>query len=169
MGRCGDGAGLGSQPQHVRRKVARGEVLIACCPPSRSLLAQSSYPQQQVLPAAWSTFAATLRSTAAVSLTTCLPPHDTSCVLTPATHALFLRPGTYCGQRVAVKLFRGDVSPDGRTAEEVGMACAVSHPHLPRVRARLGSREATQGLVLDYVEGAPLAAKPTSQHLLRCK
>eukprot|EP00198_Chlamydomonas_reinhardtii_P007110 XP_001696446.1 predicted protein [Chlamydomonas reinhardtii] len=54
------------------------------------------------------------------------------------------------GQLVAVKYFRADVSPDGRTEDEVALAVSLQHPHLTQV-------------------GSPLAAKPTSQHLLRCK
>lgn len=33
----------------------------------------------------------------------------------------------------------------------------------------LHAHEAARGMVLELVRGAPLAAKPTSEHLLRCK
>lgn len=70
------------------------------------------------------------------------------------------------GQQVAVKFFRADVSPDGRTHEELGVSCAVDHPHVTRVR---GIVHEPRALVFDLVKGKPLAAKPTSAHLLRCK
>ena len=77
-----------------------------------------------------------------------------------------LATGVYNGQKVAVKLFRGDVGPDGRVDEEVGISCSVRHPNLTRVRAMVTE---PQGLVLDLVRGVPLALRPTSEHLLRCK
>ncbi|PNH08307.1 Leucine-rich repeat-containing protein 1 [Tetrabaena socialis] len=70
------------------------------------------------------------------------------------------------GQLVAVKFFRADVSPDGRTEDEVALAVALQHPHLTQVLARV---ERPAGLVLRLETGVPLALKPTSQHLLRCK
>eukprot|EP00798_Chlamydomonas_sp_ICE-L_P006154 gene6154-2765_t len=75
-------------------------------------------------------------------------------------------------REVAVKVFRADVSPDGRTEEEVCIACAVDHPNLTRVGAlvlngdEVGSRPS---LMMDIVAGTPMALKPTSEHLLRCK
>ncbi|GFH12599.1 protein kinase domain-containing protein, partial [Haematococcus lacustris] len=89
------------------------------------------------------------------------------------------------GEVLAAKVFRADISPDGRTVEEVAIACAVDHPHLTRVRAVVALAGATPAtapatppaaapepapmLLMDLVPGQPLAAKPTSQHLLRCK
>ncbi|KAG2445258.1 hypothetical protein HYH02_008726 [Chlamydomonas schloesseri] len=70
------------------------------------------------------------------------------------------------GQLVAVKFFRADVSPDGRTEDEVALAISLQHPHLTQVLARV---EQPHGLVLRLESGSPLALKPTSQHLLRCK
>jgi hypothetical protein len=80
--------------------------------------------------------------------------------------AVYLHAGVFNGQTVAVKLFRGDVGPDGRVDEEVGISCSLRHPNLTRVRALVTE---PRGLVLDLVKGVPLALKPTSQHLLRCK
>jgi hypothetical protein len=79
---------------------------------------------------------------------------------------------------------RSDVSPDGDTQEEVALALALDHPHLTRVRAVVVPPPAADSspsspsssphhlpgaLVMDLVPGKPMAAKPTSQHLLRCK
>ncbi|GFH08814.1 protein kinase domain-containing protein, partial [Haematococcus lacustris] len=86
------------------------------------------------------------------------------------------------GEVLAAKIFRADVSPDGRTVEEVAIACAVDHPNLTRVRAVVAlappapapatppaaAPEPAPMLLMDLVPGQPLAAKPTSQHLLRC-
>ncbi|GAX81710.1 hypothetical protein CEUSTIGMA_g9138.t1 [Chlamydomonas eustigma] len=85
---------------------------------------------------------------------------------------------SYQGREVAVKSFRSDVSPDGRTAEEVAIACHVDHPNLTRVLATVQSAGQTSApnsvaaviaVVMEIYNGAPLAAKPTSEHLLRCK
>ncbi len=82
---------------------------------------------------------------------------------------------------------RADVSPDGRVDEELAIACAVDHPNLthvlglievsPPLDAAAGEDDAGEGarlqapplLVMRFVPGHPMAAKPTSQHLLRCK
>lgn len=98
--------------------------------------------------------------------------------------------GTYEGCTVAVKIFIADVSPDGSTAEEMAINCAVQHPNITRVLALVtdtqqqqqqqgepaaaaaecgGDAGAVVGLVLELVQGKPLAGRPTSQHLLRCK
>ncbi len=37
------------------------------------------------------------------------------------------------GKTVAVKLFKADVSPDGRSKDEIDVACFVDHPNLTRV------------------------------------
>jgi hypothetical protein len=85
-----------------------------------------------------------------------------------------------------VKIFIADVSPDGSTAEEMAINCAVQHPNLTRVLALVvdtqeqqqqqdeaaaaaGDDGAIVGLVLELVHGKPLADRPTSEHLLRCK
>ena len=36
------------------------------------------------------------------------------------------------GQDVAVKVFKGEASPDGRAADEVAVTCHVDHPNLTR-------------------------------------
>lgn len=61
------------------------------------------------------------------------------------------------GREVALKLFVGEVSPDGRAVDEESVACALADPCLVRVLARTAE---PWGLVLDLVEGQPLAAKP---------
>ncbi|KAF5829159.1 hypothetical protein DUNSADRAFT_16484 [Dunaliella salina] len=77
-------------------------------------------------------------------------------------------------QAVAVKTFRSDISPDGRTQEEVAIACALDHPNLTRVigivpgPAQIPPAEQPL-LVMDIISGQPMAAKPTSKHLLRCR
>jgi uncharacterized membrane protein len=94
-----------------------------------------------------------------------------------------------------VKIFIADVSPDGSTAEEMAINCAVQHPNLTRVLALVVETQQQQqqqqqqqdevaaaaaaaaaahngaivGLVLELVHGKPLADRPTSEHLLRCK
>jgi hypothetical protein len=103
-----------------------------------------------------------------------------------------LAAGTYEGRTVAVKIFIADVSPDGSTAEEMAINCAVQHSNLTQVLALVtdtqqqqqqqqqqdvaaaaaaaaAADEAVVGLVLELVHGKPLADRPTSQHLLRCK
>jgi hypothetical protein len=99
--------------------------------------------------------------------------------------------GSYEGRTVAVKIFIADVSPDGSTAEEMAINCAVQHPNLTRVLALVVDTQQNQqqqqqqgeaaaaaaaaddgaivGLVLELVHGKPLADRPTSEHLLRCK
>ena len=37
------------------------------------------------------------------------------------------------GHEVAVKVFKGEASPDGRAADEIDVTCAVAHPNLIRV------------------------------------
>ncbi|GLI66354.1 hypothetical protein VaNZ11_010126 [Volvox africanus] len=70
------------------------------------------------------------------------------------------------GDLVAVKFFKGDVSPDGRAEDEVALAIALQHPHLTQVLAKV---KHPPGLVLRLASGNPLAHKPTSKNLLRCK
>ena len=36
------------------------------------------------------------------------------------------------GEEVAVKVFKGEVSPDGKAADEIAVTCYVNHPHLTR-------------------------------------
>ena len=36
------------------------------------------------------------------------------------------------GKAVAVKLFKGEVSPDGRAVDEIDVTCAVDHANLTR-------------------------------------
>ncbi len=36
------------------------------------------------------------------------------------------------GKAVAVKLFKGEVSPDGRAVDEIDVTCAVEHPNLTK-------------------------------------
>ncbi|KAL6779674.1 hypothetical protein ACKKBG_A13250 [Auxenochlorella protothecoides x Auxenochlorella symbiontica] len=72
---------------------------------------------------------------------------------------------TWGAREVALKLFVGEVSPDGRAADEESVACALADPCLVRVLARTAE---PWGLVLELVEGQPLAAKPDHKSLLRC-
>lgn len=94
-----------------------------------------------------------------------------------------LRAGVCEGQAVAVKIFLPGSSPDGSTLEEIAITCSNSHHNLTRVLAvvvdegQAGSSsssgplelEAIKGLVMVLVQGTPMADRPTSQHLLRCK
>ena len=61
-----------------------------------------------------------------------------------------------------------------RTAEEVAIACSVDHPHLTRVLATISddngaTDSAVSALVMAVCQGRPMAEKPTSAHLLRCR
>mmetsp|Transcript_12813 Transcript_12813/g.34948 ORF Transcript_12813/g.34948 Transcript_12813/m.34948 type:complete len:601 (+) Transcript_12813:51-1853(+) len=91
------------------------------------------------------------------------------------SRASLSREGAEGGQQaVAVKTFRSDVSPDGRTQEEVAIACALDHPNLTRVIGIVPGPACQPPaeqplLVMDIVSGQPMAAKPTSKHLLRCR
>lgn len=91
----------------------------------------------------------------------------------------------YKGKPVAVKVFLPGASPDGSTCEEIAITCNNSHANLTQVvavvvddsssgstsSAGMGSitHDAIQGLVMVLVKGQPMADRPTSQHLLRCK
>ncbi len=89
---------------------------------------------------------------------------------------------------VCVSVNRADVSPDGRTEEEIAIGCAVDHPHITRVTGIIPPAQQTDTadsstggtggikrssaypmLMMPLVHGRPLANKPTSEHLLRCK
>jgi hypothetical protein len=39
----------------------------------------------------------------------------------------------YDGDDVAIKVFKGDVSPDGRAVDELEISCAVDHPNIIKV------------------------------------
>jgi hypothetical protein len=39
----------------------------------------------------------------------------------------------YDGNDVAIKVFKGDVSPDGRAVDELEISCAVDHPNIIKV------------------------------------
>jgi hypothetical protein len=89
--------------------------------------------------------------------------------------------GVYQGEPVAVKIFLPGASPDGSTEEEIGITCHNRHPHLTQVVAVVVGDSSSDsngegtgadhitGLVMKLVHGKPMADRPTSQHLLRCK
>ena len=64
---------------------------------------------------------------------------------------------TWRGRRVALKLFRADKSPDGHSRDEIAIALSLSDRNLIRV---LGQMQVPLGLVMEYVDGKPLAEKP---------
>ena len=72
------------------------------------------------------------------------------------------------GRRVAVKLFRADRSPDGQCSDEIEIACSLSDRHLIKVLAKLDPASPL-GLIMEYVEGSPLAEKPNFESVLRCR
>lgn len=87
-------------------------------------------------------------------------------------------------EQVAVKIFRHDVSPDGRAIDELEVLCLLEHPNLSKARAlvvedegeagRGGLRSGTEGLrpigvVMDLVPGQAMAAKPDHTSMLRCR
>jgi Leucine-rich repeat (LRR) protein/predicted Ser/Thr protein kinase len=73
---------------------------------------------------------------------------------------------TWKNRQVALKLFRGDRSPDGHSDDEIGIACALSDKHLIKVLARIAE---PLGIIMEYVDGKPMAEKPNSESLLRCR
>jgi hypothetical protein len=89
--------------------------------------------------------------------------------------------GVYNGEAVAVKMFLPGASPDGSTCEEIAITCNNSHNNLTKVVAVVvdddhaagnGSSsdyDGVKGLIMVLVQGKPMADRPTSQHLLRCK
>ncbi|KAI7845895.1 hypothetical protein COHA_000628 [Chlorella ohadii] len=72
----------------------------------------------------------------------------------------------YKQQRVAVKIFVAERSPDGHSRDEMAIAFSVSDKHLARVSAQL---QEPLGLVMEWAEGAPMALKPNHESLLRCR
>lgn len=77
---------------------------------------------------------------------------------------------------VAVKVFRDDTSPDGRSIDELEVLCLLEHPALTKVRALLVEEDAEEratprpvGVIMDVVPGNPLAAKPDHTSVLRCR
>ena len=87
-------------------------------------------------------------------------------------------------QHVAVKIFRGDTSPDGRAIDELEVLCLLEHPNLSKVRALLiddtnnpsflppsppSRPRPPVGVVMDLITGQPLAAKPDHTSVLRCR
>lgn len=84
--------------------------------------------------------------------------------------------GVYGGEPVAIKLFLPGASPDGSTHDEIAITCSNHHPNLTEVLAVVVDEgvscqgvETIKGLVMRLVKGQPMADRPTSQHLLRCK
>ena len=85
------------------------------------------------------------------------------------------------------KVFKAEVSPDGHARDELDVACAVNHPNLTkaigivRVKNSRGSGSGAgtasddcsinnkQWLVMERVEGQPLADKPDFTSVLRCR
>ena len=93
-------------------------------------------------------------------------------------------PGTYEGEPVAIKLFLPGASPDGSTVDEIAITCSNRHHNLTQVIAVVVDEDAAaapggvegaqgvasiKGLVMQLVRGKPMADRPTSEHLLRCK
>lgn len=77
----------------------------------------------------------------------------------------------YKNKKVAYKIFRKDeVSPDGHSQDEIQIACMMHDENLARVLARVDGGEACMhGVIMEYVDGFPLADKPNSESLLRCR
>ena len=77
-------------------------------------------------------------------------------------------------QTCAVKVFISDVSPDGQVIDEVDISSSVVHTNITRVIGHVAPKDGNaskvpSALVLDLCKGTPLAKKPTSKHLLRCR
>lgn len=85
------------------------------------------------------------------------------------------------------QVFKSDVSPDGNARDELDVACAVDHPNLTKAigivrastdggsgssgatRAATNDRSSKLWLVMERVEGKPLAEKPDFTSVLRCR
>lgn len=72
------------------------------------------------------------------------------------------------GKEVAVKVYKAEVSPDGRAKDEIDIALFVDHPNLTRTIGRVDEGE-TQALVKELVLGKAMADKPNFASLLRCR
>lgn len=67
---------------------------------------------------------------------------------------------------MAFKRFKAETSPDGHSADEMAVACALEHPHLVRT---FGLVQQPQGLVMERLFGTAMADKPNFESLLRCR
>eukprot|EP00026_Physarum_polycephalum_P009381 Phypoly_transcript_09502.p1 GENE.Phypoly_transcript_09502~~Phypoly_transcript_09502.p1 ORF type:complete len:444 (+),score=53.84 Phypoly_transcript_09502:52-1383(+) len=71
---------------------------------------------------------------------------------------------------VAVKIFNGEVSPDGRSEDELSVAIVVDHPGIPKVLALLvDDAQHTIGTIMELVHGTSLADRPDFTSVLRCR
>lgn len=77
----------------------------------------------------------------------------------------------YHKKKVAYKIFRKDeLSPDGHCHDEIQIACMLHDDNLAKVLGRVpGGDGSTYGLIMEYVQGTPLAEKPNFESLLRCR
>lgn len=77
----------------------------------------------------------------------------------------------YKKRKVAYKIFRKDqVSPDGHCQDEIQIACMMHDENLAKVLARVDGGDApVHGLIMEFVDGSPLAEKPNGESLLRCR
>ncbi len=77
----------------------------------------------------------------------------------------------YRKKKVAYKVFRKDeMSPDGHSQDEIQIACMMHDENLARVLAQVDGGEACMhGIIMEFVDGSPLAEKPNSESLLRCR
>jgi hypothetical protein len=75
---------------------------------------------------------------------------------------------TWQGRTCAMKRFKDadEVSPDGCHTDEVAIQLLVDHPKLTLVEARIREPDA---LVMRLEIGQPMALKPNSDSLLRCR
>lgn len=101
-----------------------------------------------------------------------------------------------CTHTLHHQVFKSDVSPDGNARDELDVACALDHPNLTKalgiVRASSGAKSKSgssqqssssssgstrgddgvgnkQWLVMQKVCGEPLADRPDSKSVLRCR
>jgi hypothetical protein len=71
------------------------------------------------------------------------------------------------GRHCAIKQFSADdASPDGQASDEIAVQLFVEHPALTLVVARVREPPA---LVMELVDGQPMAEKPNFESLLRCR
>jgi len=76
---------------------------------------------------------------------------------------------TWQNTLVAIKLFKAEVSPDGRCIDEEAVTCSLCSDYTTSVIAKIISKGVTKGLMMKLVNGIPLAGRPDFSSYLRSK
>lgn len=75
----------------------------------------------------------------------------------------------YQDKEVAVKLFNGEVSPDGRSEDELSVSIVLNHIGIPQVLALIVDGSRTVGTVMELVQAEALGDRPDFTSVLRCR